>query len=95
MDLAPWNEIGATDALILDVREPREYEAGTLSGAVNIPLGQLRSRLQELPREREIWVSCGVGQRAYYACRILAQNGFTARNLSGGYNTYRVLYPGR
>jgi len=46
-----------------------------------------------LPRSREIWVNCRVGQRAYYACRILAQHGFRVRNFSGGYNTYRVLYP--
>lgn len=95
MELAPWSGIGATDALLLDVREPKEFAAGTVSGAINIPLGQLRSRLRELPVGREIWVSCGVGQRAYYACRILAQNGFHARNLSGGYSTYRVLYPER
>jgi len=93
MELAPWSEIGATDAFILDVREPGEFAAGTVPGAVNIPLPQLRGRLQELPVAQQIWVSCGVGQRAYYACRILTQNGFHARNLSGGYSTYRVVYP--
>lgn len=90
-DLASWSDLKETAAFVLDVREPREFAAGSIPHAINIPLGQLRERLSELPREREIWVSCGVGQRAYYACRILAQNGFTARNLSGGYSTFRML----
>ena len=54
------------------------------SGAVNIPLPQLRARLAELPRDREILVICRSGQRAYYATRILLQNGFKARDISGG-----------
>ena len=89
--LASWRDLKETAAFVLDVREPKEFAAGSIPHAVNIPLGQLRERLGELPREREIWISCGVGQRAYYACRILAQNGFTARNLSGGYSTFRML----
>ncbi len=91
--LADWSDLPATDALLLDVREPAEFAAGTLPGAVNLPLGQLRGRLAELPRDREIWVHCGVGQRAYYANRLLAQHGFRVRNLSGGYQTYRAWYP--
>ena len=55
-----------------------------LVGAVNIPLGQLRSRLGELPRDRDIHVICRSGGRAYFATRILLQNGFKARTLSGG-----------
>ena len=49
--------------------------------------------MKELPVTQEIWVTCGVGQRAYYACRILTQHGYKARNLSGGFSTYRVMYP--
>lgn len=93
MDLAPWNEVGSTSALILDVRESHEFRAGAIARAVNIPLNDLRARIHELPRNREIWVNCRVGQRAYYACRILSQLGFRVRNLSGGYDTYQVLYP--
>ncbi len=52
--------------------------------AVNIPLGQLRSRLGELPRDRDIMVICRSGGRAYYATRVLLQNGFKARTLAGG-----------
>jgi len=89
--LAPWAEVPTTEALLLDVREPSEFAAGAIPNAINIPLGQLRSRLAELPRDREIWINCGVGQRAYYACRILSQHGFTPRNLSGGYQTWLTL----
>jgi rhodanese-related sulfurtransferase len=77
--------------LLVDVREPEEFAAGHIPGAVNVPLSQMRQRIAELPRDREIWVSCGVGQRAYYATRFLAQNGFRPLNLSGGYTTYQAL----
>jgi NADPH-dependent 2,4-dienoyl-CoA reductase/sulfur reductase-like enzyme/rhodanese-related sulfurtransferase len=91
MELADWERIGDTDALIVDVREPDEYTAGHVPRAVNLPLSELRRRHAELPREREIWLCCGVGQRAYYATRFLVQLGFRARNLSGGFATYRAL----
>ena len=55
-----------------------------MPGAVNIPLHELRGRLGELPKDREILIICRSAQRAYYATRILVQNGFKARNLSGG-----------
>ena len=62
-----------------------------LPGALNIPLKDLRARLGELPRDREILVYCRSGQRAYYATRILLQNGFKARNISGGMLSRSVL----
>jgi NADPH-dependent 2,4-dienoyl-CoA reductase/sulfur reductase-like enzyme/rhodanese-related sulfurtransferase len=93
MELAPWEDLATTQAFLLDVREPLEFKQGSIPGAVNIPLGHLRARLDELPRSEAIWVTCGIGQRAYYACRILAQHGFRAQNLSGGYSTYLVRYP--
>ena len=67
----------------------------TVPGAVNIPLGQLRARLEELPRDREIDVICRSAQRAYAATRILVQNGFKARNISGGMLSRAMLVPGR
>ena len=73
-----------TDEFLLDVRNPAELAVESVPGAVNIPLPELRARLGELPRDREILVFCRSGQRAYYARRILVQNGFKARNLSGG-----------
>lgn len=93
VELAPWSELHTAGAVLLDVREPSEFRGGCIDGAVNIPLGRLRERMGELPRDREIWVNCAIGQRAYYACRILSQHGFQVRNLSGGFNTYRVQYP--
>lgn len=91
MPVADWNALDTTAAFLLDVREPAEYAAGHIPGAVNIPLGELRARHAELPVDREIWASCGVGQRAYFAVRFLNQAGHRARNLSGGYTTYRAL----
>ena len=75
-------------AFLLDVREPAEVAAGTIPGAVNIPLGDLRGRLAELPKERPIVAFCKVGQRGYFAERILAQRGYDVFNLSGGYTTW-------
>jgi len=93
VEFAPWRELDTTSAFLLDVREPKEFAAGAIAGSVNIPLGQLRGRIAELPPAKEIWVTCGVGQRAYYACRILCSNGLRARDLSGGVQTYRAMYP--
>lgn len=90
---AQWKDVHAGDVFCLDVREPAEFRSGSVNGAINIPLGQLRDRLEELPRNREIWVKCGVGQRAYYACRLLQQHGFDVKNLPGGYHTYRAWHP--
>jgi len=82
MPLSHWDDTGS--GFLLDVREPVELVVESAPGATNIPLGQLRSRLGELPRDREILVICRSGGRAYYATRILLQNGFKARTLSGG-----------
>ena len=69
---------------LLDVREAAELAVESVPGSVNIPLGQLRARLGELPRDQEIQVICRSGQRAYYATRALLQNGFKARTVAGG-----------
>jgi NADPH-dependent 2,4-dienoyl-CoA reductase/sulfur reductase-like enzyme/rhodanese-related sulfurtransferase len=82
MPVSHWNAIG--DELLLDVRNPEELAVESVPGAINIPLPLLRMRLNELPRNREILVICRSAQRAYGATRILLQNGFKARNLSGG-----------
>lgn len=82
MPLSHWNS--ARTGFLLDVREPMELAVESAPGAVNIPLGQLRARLGELPRDREIHVVCRSGQRAYYATRILLQNGFKANTVAGG-----------
>jgi NADPH-dependent 2,4-dienoyl-CoA reductase/sulfur reductase-like enzyme/rhodanese-related sulfurtransferase len=82
MPISHWNEAKA--GFMLDVREPIELAVEKVPGALNIPLGQLRERLNELPRDREINVICRSGGRAYFATRILLQNGFNAKNVSGG-----------
>jgi NADPH-dependent 2,4-dienoyl-CoA reductase/sulfur reductase-like enzyme/peroxiredoxin family protein/rhodanese-related sulfurtransferase/TusA-related sulfurtransferase len=77
---------------VVDVREPWEYELGHIPGAVNIPLRQLRRRINELSPEQELVINCAVGLRSYLAARILMQRGFTqVRNLNGGYRIYRTL----
>ncbi len=93
MPVADWEQLGGDDGdrVVLDVREPEEFAAGHLPGAVNVPLSQMRQRHTELPRERDIWVCCGVGQRAYYVTRFLAQLGYRPRNLLGGYATFQAL----
>ena len=78
----------APNQLLLDVRTPTEVQGGTIPGAINIQLDELRSRLDELPKDKELLVFCQVGLRGYLACRILSQHGFTCRNLTGGYKTY-------
>jgi NADPH-dependent 2,4-dienoyl-CoA reductase/sulfur reductase-like enzyme/rhodanese-related sulfurtransferase len=82
MPVSHW--AGLDWEFLLDVREPVELVVENVPGAVNIPLGELRKRLGELPRDREIHVICRSAQRAYYATRILMQNGFKAKNISGG-----------
>lgn len=88
LPLAKWEELKDTHAQVVDVRSKAEYERDHIPGAKNIPLEGLRGRLGELSKDREIWLVCGVGQRAYYATRILLQNGFSVKNLSGGMQTY-------
>lgn len=94
VEVAHWEDLDRAgqdeSPLLIDVRTPGEYAAGAPPRFVNIPLGELRSRLHELPTERELWVHCGIGQRAYYAARVLSQKGFRVKNLSGGYTTYRT-----
>lgn len=86
--VAHWEDIDRMESTILDVREPGEFFIEHYEGAVNIPLGALRDRMVELPRDREILAYCSVGQRSYYASRALRLNGYEARNISCGMRTY-------
>ena len=87
VDVVHWDQIVDGD-YILDVRSIGEFNNGNVPSSVNISVDELRSRLNELPKNTPINVYCGVGIRSYIACRILRQNGFIARNLSGGFITY-------
>lgn len=93
VNLVRWSDLARSGAFLVDVREEEEFRRGSIDGAINIPLGQLRQRLCDLPRDRPIGVNCATGHRSYYAVRVLQQNGFTAQNLSGGYDTWEVWYP--
>lgn len=86
-----WDKLADDEALLLDVREIGEFEAGHVEGALNIPLTQLRDRVHELPKDQKIAVYCQVGQRAYYATRALRLQGFDAHNLTGGFKTYKAV----
>lgn len=89
-----WRElrdIEMENKFLLDVRTQDEFALGSLPGAVNIPLDELRDRMSELPKDRMIYTFCTVGLRGYLAYRILTQHGFDkVRNLSGGLKTYRA-----
>ena len=76
------------ETFLLDVRDPSEHAKGAIPNAAHIPLNELRKKLHELPKDREIVAYCQSGQRSYYACRILTMNGFACRNLSGAYKTW-------
>ena len=94
MPVVTWRELAAADksaVRLVDVRTPEEYALGTIDGAVNIPLDDLRGRLGELEKESDIIVFCAVGLRGYLAQRILLGRGYRrVRNLSGGYKTYAL-----
>jgi NADPH-dependent 2,4-dienoyl-CoA reductase/sulfur reductase-like enzyme/peroxiredoxin family protein/rhodanese-related sulfurtransferase/TusA-related sulfurtransferase len=86
-----WNEIEKLERsqyALLDVRNPEELMIGSIEGSLNIPLPELRARASELPRSKKIVVYCQVGQRGYFAARILSQLGFDVLNLNGGFKTY-------
>ena len=79
------------EQFLLDVRNPGELtNIGAIPGAVNIPVDQLRQRLAELPKDKEILITCQVGLRGHVAYRLLANHGFNARNLSGGFKTFQI-----
>jgi NADPH-dependent 2,4-dienoyl-CoA reductase/sulfur reductase-like enzyme/rhodanese-related sulfurtransferase len=95
IDLATLMAISPAERpLLLDVRTADEFAAGHLPAAINLPVDELRSRIGELPTDRDIVAYCQVGQRGYLATRILRQAGLPVRNLSGGYKTYKLWNPG-
>lgn len=93
MPVIYWREIDSLDrskVQIIDTRTPAEFELGTISGAVNIPVDDIRERLNEIDKNKPVIVFCAVGLRGYIAARILMANGYNVRNLSGGYKTYQL-----
>ena len=92
MPVVTWRQVQEADrsrTLLIDVRTPREHAFGAIRGSINIPVDELRSRMDEIPKESVIYVYCGVGLRGYIALKILKAHGFNnVSNLSGGYKTY-------
>lgn len=95
VDTVTWQEVedlkNNKDILVLDVRTDEEFKSRKYEGATHIPLDDLRKRLNELHKAKTYLVYCRTGLRSYIACRILYQNGFKARNITGGYYFYSYL----
>ena len=93
-DVFYWDDIAEMDrekSILLDVRSSFEFKKlGTIEGALNIPIDKLRDNIDEIPKDKEIYIFCQVGLRAYLACRILNQRGYRTKNLSGGYKTLKA-----
>lgn len=86
-----WSEVAElvnSGAQLIDVRTEGEYENGTIPGAINIPVDELRARLKDIDKTSPVIVSCQVGLRGHVALRTLAQHGFDVANLDGGYLTW-------
>jgi NADPH-dependent 2,4-dienoyl-CoA reductase/sulfur reductase-like enzyme/rhodanese-related sulfurtransferase len=88
-----WEEIKDKAAFLLDVRTKEEFDQEHLGESVNIPLNELRFKLELLSKDQPIMVFCSAGQRGYFATQILRGHGFDAINLTGGLQTYKMLYP--
>ena len=94
VDTVGWNEIDdivKNGGLLIDVREPEEIAMGCIEGSINIPLGELRNRMNEIPNDKEVYLTCQVGLRGYIGARILSQQGYKVKNLDGGYKTYALV----
>jgi len=94
-DIEKWRSNPATaDFVLLDVRTAKEHAAGSVAGALHIPIEELRARIAEVPRGKPIVTYCAVGMRGYLSERILRQRGFTkVHNLSGGFRTWQQFHP--
>jgi len=94
MPTVTWREMQAANPMettILDVRTEEEVAGGHIEGSLNIPVDDLRKRLDEIPRNKPVYIYCAIGLRGYLALQILTQRGFAnVKNLSGGYRTYRM-----
>jgi rhodanese-related sulfurtransferase len=87
-----WDEIAGLprdgSVTLLDTRTAYEYKSGHIDGYINIPVDDLRERMNEIDDSKPVYVICQSGLRSYIACRILTQNGFDCYNFSGGYRFY-------
>jgi NADPH-dependent 2,4-dienoyl-CoA reductase/sulfur reductase-like enzyme/rhodanese-related sulfurtransferase len=91
--LVAWDQVpldGKGEAQVVDVRSAKEFASGHIPGAVNISVDNMREQMEKLDKERPVHLYCGVGQRSYYAHRILAAHGFQSASVDGGYRTWSV-----
>ncbi len=86
------NLIKDKGAVLLDTRTTKEYAHGHTEGFINIPVDELRDRLDEIPKGKPVYVMCQSGLRSYIACRILTLNGYECSNFSGGYRFYEMVH---
>ena len=95
VDTITWQKVeelkGKKEYCVLDVRTNEEYEKGKCEKSMHIPLDEIRNRIKELDKSKEYLVYCRTGLRSYIACRILKQNGFKVKNITGGYYLYSVI----
>lgn len=94
MGIVQWHEIDQiiqTGATVIDVRREEEFAEGHIAGTINIPVDELRHRLDEIKKDDTIYLVCRVGERGYLASRILEQNGYRTKNLTGGVTTYFTM----
>lgn len=90
-----WNEVETlprdNSVTLLDVRTVTEFKRGKIDGFINIPLDSLRARIDEIPKDKPVYVHCHSGLRSYIACRILQGNGYDCYNLAGGWRLYESV----
>lgn len=95
MKIFHWDQIDylvESGSMLIDVRTPEEFMYGSINGAINIPLDEMRNRISELPKDRALYLFCQVGLRGYIAQRILFAKGYSeVYNLSGGYRLYYAV----
>lgn len=91
IQLSELEQANENGAVLVDVRTPEEFEQGTIEGFINLPLNEIRQRANELPKDKEIILSCQSGQRSYVAQRMLAQMGYDVKNLDGSYLLYKAI----
>ena len=91
IQLSELEEAKNQGAILVDVRTAEEFEEGTIEGFINLPLNEIRQRASELPKDKEIILSCQSGQRSYIAQRMLAQMGYDVKNLDGSYLLYKAI----
>ncbi|PFZ16426.1 CoA-disulfide reductase [Bacillus pseudomycoides] len=98
VDTVQWHEINhivEKGGYLIDVREPNELKQGMIKGSVNIPLDELRERLDEIPVNEEIYLTCQLGMRGYVAARMLMEKGYKVKNVDGGFKLYATALPDR